>query len=146
VAYDRRTRLAGKSKYPPGKMLALALEGITSFSVKPLRLITLTGVMLFVFSLLLGSWAIAVRLLGYAYVPGWTSILVATSFIGGMQLLSLGVLGEYLGKIYLETKQRPRFIIDKCVGPVYASGAAIAGEDDLTPAAAHSSKKVQVLA
>jgi glycosyltransferase involved in cell wall biosynthesis len=146
VTYDRHSRLAGKSKYPPHKMLALGLEGITSFSVKPLRLITIMGALLFVFSFLIGSWAIAVRLVGHTYVPGWTSILVATTFIGGMQLLSLGILGEYLGKIYLETKRRPRFIVDKFVGPVRTSGAVTTGEDDLAPTAIRSSKKATALA
>jgi polyisoprenyl-phosphate glycosyltransferase len=130
VTYDRRGRLAGKSKYPPSKMLGLALEGITSFSIRPLRWITAMGGILFVLALFIGFWAVGVRLFGSAYVPGWTSILVATTLIGGMQLLSLGILGEYLGKIYLETKRRPRFIIESLIGPVCASGAATGNTDD----------------
>ncbi len=124
VPYDRNPRFAGESKYPFRKMAALAIEGVTSFSIKPLRLITLTGFVLFVLSIIVAVWAFSAHVLGYAHLPGWTSILMLTSLIGGMQLFSLGVLGEYLGKIYLETKRCPRFIVDRFEGDAFAGRQA----------------------
>lgn len=112
VYYDRNERYAGESKYPLSKMLNFAIDGITSFSVKPLRLITSLGV-LFVL--------IAIGIIGYAIyeyfsgqtVAGWTSLLVSMWFIGGVILTSIGVIGEYIGKIYREVKRRPRYFIEK---------------------------------
>lgn len=112
VFYDRRKREAGTSKYPLRKMLALALDGITSFSVKPLRLVTVTGLALFGVSLLLSVYAI-VSYLNFGAVHGWTSIVIPMYMLGGIQLLAIGVIGEYLGKIYQEVKRRPRYIIDR---------------------------------
>jgi len=112
VAYDRAERFAGESKYPLKKMLAFAIDGITSFSVKPLRLITGVGMGIFVVSLFMLLYALISWLCG-STVDGWTSTLCSIWMIGGIQLLSLGVIGEYVGKIYNETKHRPRFIIER---------------------------------
>ena len=112
VTYDRSERFAGESKYPFKKMLAFAIDGITSFSVKPLRLITTVGLVIFVVSLLMLLYTLISWIGGHA-VLGWTSTLASIWMIGGIQLLSLGVIGEYVGKIYNETKRRPRFIIDR---------------------------------
>jgi len=112
VYYDRSERFAGESKYPFKKMLAFAIDGITSFSVKPLRLITSVGMVIFVVSLFMLLYALVSWITGNT-VAGWTSTLASIWMIGGIQLLSLGVIGEYVGKIYNETKARPRFIIDR---------------------------------
>ena len=112
VTYDRAERFAGESKYPFKKMLAFAIDGITSFSVKPLRLITGVGMGIFVVSLFMLLYALISWLCGRA-VDGWTSTLCSIWMVGGIQLLSLGVIGEYVGKIYNETKHRPRFIIER---------------------------------
>lgn len=112
VVYDRSERFAGESKYPFKKMLAFAIDGITSFSVKPLRLITTVGLVIFVVSMLMLLYTLARWAAGHT-VTGWTSTLASIWMIGGIQLLSLGVIGEYVGKIYNETKRRPRFIIDR---------------------------------
>ncbi|HIU20096.1 MAG TPA: glycosyltransferase family 2 protein [Candidatus Limiplasma stercoravium] len=112
VVYDRSERFAGESKYPFKKMLAFAIDGITSFSVKPLRLITTVGLVIFVVSMLMLLYTLVRWAAGHT-VTGWTSTLASIWMIGGIQLLSLGVIGEYVGKIYNETKRRPRFIIDR---------------------------------
>ena len=112
VTYDRSERFAGESKYPFKKMLAFAIDGITSFSVKPLRLITTAGMIIFIISLLMLLYTLVSWIAGHA-VLGWTSTLASIWLIGGIQLLSLGVIGEYTGKIYNEAKSRPRFIIDR---------------------------------
>ena len=112
VYYDRSERFAGESKYPFKKMLAFAIDGITSFSVKPLRLITTVGMVIFVVSLFMLLYALISWITGNT-VAGWTSTLASIWMIGGIQLLSLGVIGEYVGKIYNESKARPRFIIDR---------------------------------
>lgn len=112
VYYDRSERFAGESKYPFKKMLAFAIDGITSFSVKPLRLITTVGLLVFVISLFMLLYALIRWIVG-ATVPGWASMQGSIWMIGGIQLLSLGVIGEYVGKIYNETKRRPRFIIER---------------------------------
>lgn len=112
VYYDRLERLAGETKYPLKKMLAFALEGISSFSVKPLRMVTFIGFAIFVLSIGMAFYS----LYSYFYlgtVPGWTSITLPIYFISGIQLLSIGVIGEYLGKVYREVKARPRYIIEK---------------------------------
>ena len=110
VYYDRRERLAGESHYPLKKMIALAFDGITSLSVKPIRLITLFGLIISVLSLVGIIWALITALSGHA-VAGWASTACIVCFIGGVQSLFLGVIGEYIGKIYLEVKARPRYII-----------------------------------
>lgn len=115
VRYDRRARLAGESKYPFMKMLEFALNGITSFSVAPLRAITAVGVGVALACVLFAAWALAARMAGDA-VPGWASTILPIYFLGGVQLFCLGVLGEYVGKIYTEAKRRPRFFIETVVG------------------------------
>ncbi len=112
VTYDRSERFAGESKYPLKKMLAFAIDGITSFSVKPLRLITSVGLVIFVVSLFMLLYALVSWAVGRT-VTGWTSTLASIWMIGGIQLLSLGIIGEYVGKIYNEAKHRPRFIIER---------------------------------
>lgn len=112
VYYERNERIAGESHYPLKKMLALAFDGITSLSVKPIRLITGLGVCISVLSFLLIIYALVSFFSGNV-VAGWSSSLIATCFIGGIQLISLGVIGEYVGKIYMETKQRPKYIISE---------------------------------
>ncbi len=112
VYYDRSERFAGESKYPFKKMLAFAVDGITSFSVKPLRLITTLGLVIFCISVLMLLYTLISFIAGRT-VTGWTSTLASIWLIGGIQLLSLGVIGEYIGKIYNESKHRPRFIIDR---------------------------------
>lgn len=112
VEYERGERFAGESKYPLKKMLAFALEGITSLSTKPIRLITGLGFLIFLISVVMlitfvVKWALGIT------VAGWASVICSVWAIGGLILLSLGVIGEYIGKIYLETKQRPRFIIEE---------------------------------
>jgi len=124
VYYDRNERFAGKSKYPFKKMLAFAIDGISSFSVKPLRLITTLGLVIFVISLLMLIYTLITFIVGHT-VTGWTSTIASIWLIGGIQLLSLGVIGEYIGKIYNESKHRPRFIIDR-----YLNGEGFDPEKD----------------
>ncbi|OUN85456.1 MULTISPECIES: glycosyltransferase family 2 protein [Eubacteriales] len=116
VYYERAERIAGESHYPLKKMLALAFDGITSLSVKPIRLITGFGALISVISFLGVIWAVVEAILG-STVAGWASTTSIVCFMGGIQLLCLGVIGEYIGKIYLETKQRPRFIISETTFP-----------------------------
>ncbi|NLB89715.1 MAG: glycosyltransferase family 2 protein [Clostridiales bacterium] len=111
VYYERNARLAGESKYPLKKMIAFALDGITSFSIKPIRFVLSLGIIVFLFSLIMLVYALVSKLTGNAST-GWTSIVGSIWMIGGIQLLSLGVIGEYIGKIYNETKRRPRYIIE----------------------------------
>ncbi|MBO5485100.1 MAG: glycosyltransferase family 2 protein [Lachnospiraceae bacterium] len=111
VYYERQERFAGESKYPLKKMLAFAIDGITSCSVKPIRMITFLGMLLFSISVLMLIYFFAVWIYGKT-VAGWTTIVVSVWGIGGLQLLALGVIGEYVGKIYMEVKQRPRYIIE----------------------------------
>lgn len=112
VYYSRTQRLAGKSHYPLKKMISLALNGITSLSVKPLQMISALGILISLFSFIGVIWAIVSSLLGLT-VTGWASTICAVCFMGGIQLICLGVIGEYLGKIYMEVKQRPRYIISE---------------------------------
>ncbi len=112
VEYSRKERLAGKSKYPLKKMLSFAADGITSLSVKPIRLITAFGFIVAVLSIIGIVWSVVSALVG-STVAGWASTISIICFLGGVQLLSLGVIGEYIGKIYLEVKGRPRYIIEK---------------------------------
>ena len=110
VEYERGERFAGESKYPLKKMLSFAMEGITSLSTKPIRYITLLGFLIFLVSIVMLATFIVKWALGMT-VAGWASVICSVWAIGGLILLSLGVIGEYIGKIYLETKQRPRFLI-----------------------------------
>lgn len=112
VYYDRNERFAGESKYPLKKMLAFALQGITSLSIKPIRLIISLGFFTFFVSIIMLIYSLVRHFTGET-VSGWTSIVVSIWALGGLQLLAIGVIGEYIGKVYLETKQRPRFIIEE---------------------------------
>ncbi len=112
VYYERRERMAGKSHYPLRKMLSLAFEGITSLSVKPLHVITGIGCFIALLSFIGVIWSVVVALTGNS-VPGWASMTSIICFLGGVQLTCLGVLGEYIGKIYMEVKSRPRYIISQ---------------------------------
>lgn len=112
VYYERHERMAGESHYPLSKMLALAVNGITSLSVKPIRLITWTGLAVALASLAAIVWVLVAHATG-ATVAGWASTTAAVCFMGGVQMLSLGVIGEYVGKIYLESKHRPRYVISE---------------------------------
>ncbi len=110
VYYERNERIAGESHYPLKKMLALAFDGITSLSVKPIRLISSLGVFIMIISFIGVIWSIVSYFIG-STVAGWSSTICILCFLSGIQMLSIGVIGEYIGKIYLETKARPRFII-----------------------------------
>ncbi len=112
VYYQREKRVAGESKYPLKKMLSFAFDGITSFSVKPIKMVLNIGIIIFVISLIMIIYSIIRKAIG-ATVAGWTFIVCSIWLISGIQMLSLGIIGEYIGKIYSETKQRPRFIISK---------------------------------
>jgi polyisoprenyl-phosphate glycosyltransferase len=115
VYYHRSARFAGDSKYPLRRMLMLALDGITSFSVMPLRFITMLGIVVFLMSFGMIGWVLYGRLFMNAGIPGWASSVIPIYFLSGTQLLSIGVLGEYIAKIYMETKRRPRFLIENMV-------------------------------
>lgn len=112
VYYERHERIAGESHYPLKKMLALAFDGITSLSVKPIRLITGFGAGISILGFIAMIWAITMEIIGNT-VTGWASMVCIVCFLGGIQLLSLGIIGEYIGKIYMETKARPRYIISE---------------------------------
>lgn len=114
VEYERNERFAGESKYPLKKMLNFALDGITSFSVKPIRFITAIGFLISVISVIMFIYTIVRHILGFT-VAGWSSLIISLWFLGGVQILSIGVIGEYIGKIYMETKGRPRFIIENYI-------------------------------
>ena len=109
--YERGERVAGESKYPLKKMLKFAMEGITSFSVKPLKMITSIGFVMSLFSFIILIYALIVKAIGNT-VPGWTFITISIWLVAGIQMLSIGIIGEYIGKIYNETKKRPRYIIE----------------------------------
>lgn len=119
VYYNRKERLAGESKYPLKKMLAFAFDGITSFSVAPIRLVTFIGFLAMVISAIAGGYAITEEILGHTE-SGWTSIIISIWFVGGLQLMGIGIIGEYIGKIYHEVKRRPRYAVEKdlytCLG------------------------------
>ena len=112
VTYARAERFAGESKYPLKKMIAFAADGITSFSVKPIRLVFFAGVFIFLCSLVMFVYAIITKAAGKS-TSGWSSLMASIWMLGGIQLLGLGIVGEYIGKIYNETKRRPRFIIEQ---------------------------------
>ena len=115
VYYERAERFAGESKYPLKKMLSFAIEGITSLSTKPIKMITGLGFMIVFITLLVFIYSLARYFTGHNE-PGWTTIVMSVWFIGGLTISSIGIIGEYIGKIYLETKNRPRFIIESYVG------------------------------
>ena len=114
VTYERAERFAGESKYPLKKMLAFAFEGITSLSTKPIKLITGIGFVIFAVSIVMVIYNI-IRFFMGATVPGWASLAVSIWALGGVQLISIGLIGEYIGKIYLESKHRPRYIVEKFI-------------------------------
>ena len=114
VLYERNERFAGESKYPLKKMLSFAFEGITSFSVKPIRLILTVGIIMFISSLIALLYFLVLWAIGRT-VQGWTTVVASIWMLGGIQLLCLGIIGEYIGKIYIESKARPKFIIDKFI-------------------------------
>lgn len=114
VYYDRKERAAGESKYPLKKMLALAFNGISSFSVKPISLILAMGMFIIFAAVLAAIYAFVSYFTGHV-VPGWTSMILSIWFLGGLQLLAIGLVGQYIGKIYIEVKQRPRYNIEKIV-------------------------------
>jgi glycosyltransferase involved in cell wall biosynthesis len=111
VYYDRLVRQAGETKYPLKKMLAFAFDGITSFSVSPIRFVLIIGFVSFFMSLLFGGYFLTLKFLGNTET-GWTSLIISIWLIGGLQLIAIGLIGEYIGKIYKETKQRPKYIVE----------------------------------
>ena len=115
VYYDRVPRKYGKSKYPMAQMLNFAVEGITSFSIRPIRSIFLVGIVSLVLTLSVGIYVLAAILLGRTY-PGWASLILSLWFLGSLVLVALGIIGEYIGKIYLEVKARPRYFVESVVG------------------------------
>ena len=117
VYYERHERFAGESKYPLKKMIAFAIEGITSLSVKPIRLVTTLGISVFVISLIPLLYSLVQWMNGNT-IKGWTTLILSIWTLGGLQILCIGVIGEYIGKIYLESKQRPRFIVEEFINEV----------------------------
>lgn len=114
IRYERQARDYGGTRYTPGKMLSLALSGITAFSTVPLRLIAVLGVLVFLASIVLSLWFLSVRLFDSSQtVPGWASTVLPILGLGGLQIFCMGVIGEYVGRIYLEVKRRPRFIVEE---------------------------------
>lgn len=111
VEYERHERFAGESKYPLKKMISFAIDGITSCSIKPIRMITVMGLVVFGASVLMLIYFLAIYFMEKT-VPGWTSLVLSVWGIGGLQLLALGIIGEYVGKVYMEVKERPRYIIE----------------------------------
>ena len=110
VYYERNERFAGESKYPLKKMLSFAFDGITSFSIKPIRCIMTLGMLIFIVSIAILIYSIIRHIIG-ATVLGWSSLMISIWALGGLQLLAIGIIGEYIGKMYLETKGRPRFVL-----------------------------------
>ena len=110
--YDRGERVAGESKYPLRKMIAFAVEGVTSFSVKPIRLVIALGFIFALLGLLMALYAVVQACLGQT-VSGWASLMVSLWIVGGVQLMALGLIGTYVGKIYTEVKRRPKFIVER---------------------------------
>lgn len=122
VYYARLKRTAGESKYPLSRMISLAVQGITSLSVTPLRIIALTGLLISIFALVAIAYALINKEAGRT-IPGWTSVTIAIFFMGGIQMLSLGIIGEYIGKIYLETKRRPLYHVENTTWKVTSNDA-----------------------
>ncbi len=113
VTYKRAERFAGESKYPLNRMISFALEGITSFSVTPLRIVTGLGIIIFALSMLMSLFVVGARLFTDRAAPGWASTVLPVYLLGGIQIFCIGIIGEYIGKIYKEVKDRPRYIIEK---------------------------------
>lgn len=113
VLYDRGERFAGESKYPLRRMIGLAVNAITSFSTMPLRFISILGILVSLATLVLAVWILLSAVTRAQLVPGWASTVLPVYFLGGVQLISIGIIGEYIGKIYLESKHRPRYFIDR---------------------------------
>ncbi len=112
--YERHERFAGKSKYPLKKMFSFAVDGITSFSIKPLQMIMALGIIILLVSIIIMIYSLIVKVMGMV-VPGWTFLTISIWFLGGLQMVSIGIIGEYVGKIYYETKKRPRYIIEEVI-------------------------------
>lgn len=132
VEYARSERFAGESKYPLGKMLALAWQGVTSFSAAPLRAITALGMLVSLFSMGMGFWAMWIRVFTDLALPGWASIVIPLFLLSGIQLLSLGVIGEYMAKLFVEAKRRPMYIVEQISQPVEGKRPAmnhVTGDD-----------------
>lgn len=128
VEYERHPRTAGTTKYSLHKMVSLAAAGVTSFSVVPLRIISAAGLVVFAGAMAATIWALWVSLFTDRTVPGWASVVLPMYFLGGVQLLALGVMGEYLGRIYIEVKGRPRYVVEDVIGATdLAPGAAVDG-------------------
>ncbi len=126
VTYDRRARQAGETKYSPLRLIALAWEAITSLSVAPLRFVTFTGAFVALVAFALSVWAVVQRFEDPNFVPGWASTLLPILLLGGIQIFCVGIIGEYVGKIYLETKKRPRYLVgEKVGGQQHAGGAQV---------------------
>ena len=121
VEYDRQERAAGQTKYNLRRMIALAINGITSFSPAPLRMVAALGLVVFLLTVAMTFWVLWIRLFTDQAVPGWASSVIPIYFLGGIQLLSIGVLGEYVSKLYLESKQRPRYFIAETTGDGFAA-------------------------
>jgi polyisoprenyl-phosphate glycosyltransferase len=134
VHYDRRERFAGVSKYPLRRMLGLAIDGVTSFSVVPLRIVTALGFVVCVLSIAMIAWVVYGAFVTNATVPGWASTVMPVYLLGGIQLLALGILGEYVAKIYLETKRRPRYVIER----IARAEPSLRAADDDAPAHARA--------
>jgi dolichol-phosphate mannosyltransferase len=117
LPYERHKRLAGQSKYPLRKMLALAIDGVLSFSVVPLRIVTAVGLAMAFFSALGITYALIGRIFGDDWVPGWTLMFITLLFFSGIQFIFLGIIGEYVGRIYGEAKQRPLYLVSEIIGP-----------------------------
>ena len=113
VLYDRQERFAGQSKYPLRRMIGLAANAVTSFSIMPLRLISVLGFAVSLATIVLGLWIFLAALARAQLVPGWASTVLPIYFLGGVQLIGIGIIGEYIGKLYLESKRRPRYFIDQ---------------------------------
>jgi hypothetical protein len=122
VYYDRPERLAGKTKYPFWKMFEFAVDGMTSFSVVPLRICSMVGLFVSFLALFMLFWSLVVKIFGGA-IPGWTSTVAPLYLLGGVQLLFLGIVGEYMGKIYTEVKKRPRYIVQETLNIVEKNDA-----------------------
>jgi glycosyltransferase involved in cell wall biosynthesis len=136
VHYDRAPRTAGESKYPLRRMLSLGLDGLTSFSAAPLRLAAALGLLAFLASLVMAGWVLWIRLVAGSAVPGWASTVIPMYFLGGVQLLCIGIVGEYLARVYLEVKRRPQYFVESVVGAgMEAAGDARAGGAPAGPAA-----------
>jgi len=112
VYFDVRGREMGESKYTLRKMISFALDGITSFSITPLRIVTALGFLFTFFAVLMSGYILVMKFIYQTAVPGWASVVLPIYLLGGIQLLSIGVIGEYVGRVYLESKRRPRYIIE----------------------------------